>query len=95
MKLIDMEVDSSEILVLVSLLTLSILRLFPSFNSLSINLVALKINKPSINLVTQQIKEFEKLNLLNNSKNDNKSFNIDLKKINFKDVDFFTIRIKI
>ena len=89
MKLIDMEVDSSEILVLVSLLTLSILRLFPSFNSLSINLVALKINKPSINLVTQQIKEFEKLNLSNNSKNDNKSFNIDLKKINFKDVDFF------
>ena len=91
MKLIDMEVDSSEILVLVSLLTLSILILFPSFNSLSINLVALKINKPSINLVTQQIKEFEKLNLLNNSKNDNKSFNIDLKRLIFKDVDFFTI----
>ena len=89
MLLIDMEVDSSEILILVSLLTLSILRLFPSFNSLSINFVALKINKPSIILVSQQLKEFEKLNLSNNFKNNNKSFNIDLKNINFKDVDFF------
>lgn len=89
MLLIDMEVDSSEILILVSLLTLSILRLFPSFNSLSINFVALKINKPSIILVSQQLKEFEKLNLSNNFNNNNKSFNLDLKNINFKDVDFF------
>lgn len=89
MILVEMEIDSSEILILVSLLTLSILRLFPSFSSLSINLVALKINKPSIILVSQQIKEFEKLNLSNNFKNNNKSFNIDLKNINFKDVDFF------
>lgn len=89
MILVEMEIDSSEILILVSLLTLSILRLFPSFSSLSINLVALKINKPSTILVSQQIKEFEKLNLSNNFKNNNKSFNIDLKNINFKDVDFF------
>ena len=88
MKLVRTGVDTSEILVLVSILTLSILKLLPAFISLSINIVSLKINKPSIDLISRELEDFNKLGNYFKALNKSKITNIDLKRIKFEKVEF-------
>ena len=70
------------------MLTLSILKLLPSFTSLSINLVNLKVLKPSINLVSKELDEFRKKNLSLSFDVPNVYENLNFKSINFEDVNF-------
>ena len=87
-KFLEFNIDASEILIILSVLTLSILKLLPSFTSLSINLVNLKVFKPSIYLVSKELDEFRKKNLSLSFDVPNEYENLNFKSINFEDVNF-------
>ena len=69
--------ELSSLIPIITLLAASVVRLIPAFNSISTSLSLFKSLRPSLNLISQEIKLLEKFN--------NKVLSNDLKKIKFKD----------
>ena len=69
--------ELSSLIPIITLLAASVVRLIPAFNSISTSLSLFKSLRPSLNLISQEIKLLEKFN--------NKVLSNDLKKLNLKD----------
>ena len=69
--------ELSSLIPIITLLAASVVRLIPAFNSISTSLSLFKSLRPSLNLISQEIKLLEKFN--------NKVLSNDLKKIKIKD----------